>query len=395
MRKALALWFLLLFSLSAGTLIIAVVANPSSYVKLFDNIVITVQSPQSKTYAETTIPLNFTVETNNEEQGNTRYILNNQEPIDVETPVISSRTETGRYGDGYSNNTFTYPRYTARGSAVLNDLSDGVYNLTIQRYFADYMKPDSVRIVNSTTVIFSVSAQLFSMPEEQVNYNITQIGDSLWAKIDGIYPITYSGTETSIPMVYPTPPRTTNISVWMNNDELNWSRFTETNPEALHHTAIGEWSEILTVLDNVSDYFVLRIHYEHPLQIINGSYMFLYDLNIQEYLSAACNSSVAHFTVTMDMKYADFKVNSVDPATEVLKPIEYVTLSDGGAMIKIDEVSEFGKTLPGDLLVSFSTAETSVSIAAVSVSVVAAVVAVAAVVYVKKRSVPKVEHAVP
>jgi len=388
-RKALTLWLFLSLSLSAGTLTAAVLANPSSYVRLFDNVVITVQSPQSKTYTETTIPLNFTVETNNEEQGKTRYILNNEKPVDVETPVVSSRTETGWYGDGYSNYSFTYPRYTAQGSSVLNDLSDGVYNLTIQRYFADYMKPESVRIVNSTTVIFSVSAQLFSMPEEQVNYTITQIGDALWAKIDGTYPITYSGTETSIPMVYPTPPGTTNISVWMNNDKLNWSRFTETNPEALHHTAIGDWSEILTVLNNVSGHFVLRIHYEHPLQMINGSYMFLYDLNIQEYLSAVCNSSVAHFIVVMDVKYAGLKVNTVDPATEVLKPIEYVILSDGGAIIKIDEVSEFAKTLPGDLLVSFSFVQTSVSIAAVSVSV--AVATVTAVILLKKRKPPSAE----
>ena len=382
-RKALTLWLFLSLSLSAGTLTAAVLANPSSYVRLFDNVVITVQSPQSKTYTETTIPLNFTVETNNEEQGKTRYILNNEKPVDVETSVVSSRTETGWYGDGYSNHSFTYPRYTAQGSSVLNDLSDGVYNLTVQRYFTDYMKPESVRIVNSTTVIFSISAQLFSMPEEQVNYTITQIGDALWAKIDGTYPITYSGTEPSIPMVYPIPPGTTNISVWINNDKLNWSRFTETNPEALHHTAIGDWSEILTVLDNISDHFVLRIHYEHPLQMINGSYMFLYDLNIQEYLSAVCNSSVAHFTVTMDVNYADLKVNTVDPATEVLKPIEYVTMGDGGAIIKIDEVSEFAKTLPGDLLVSFSFAQTSVSIAAVSVSVV--VIAVAGAVYLKRH----------
>lgn len=227
------------------------------------------------------------------------------------------------------------------------------------------------------------------MPEEQVNYTITQIGDTIWAKIDGTYPIAYSGTESSIPMVYPIPPGTTNISMWMNNDKLNWSRFTVTNPEALHHTAIGDWSEILTVLDNVSGHFVLRIHYEHPLQIINGSYVFLYDLNIQEYLSAMSTSSVAHFTIAMDVRYADLRVNTVDPATEVLKPIEYVTPGDEGTIIRIDEVSEFGKTLPGDLLISFSSAKTSILAGEVSVAVVVSVVAIVAValVYLKKRRV--------
>ena len=205
----------------------------------------------------------------------------------------------------------------------------------------------------------TVNAQPFSMPEEQINYTITQKDGAMWAKIDGKYPITYTGNETIIPMIYPTPPGTTNISVWMNDTKVSWSNFAEANPEALHHTAIGDWSEILTVLENVTDGFVLRIHYEHPLQVINGSYAFLYDLNIQEYLSAMSNLSVAHFTIAMEVNYTDLKVNTVDPRTETLKPIEYVTRGYENKVIEIDEVSEFGKTLPGDLLFSFSAAETS------------------------------------
>jgi hypothetical protein len=196
----------------------------------------------------------------------------------------------------------------------------------------------------------TVNAQPFSMPEEQINYTITQKDGAMWAKIDGKYPITYTGNETIIPMIYPTPPGTTNISVWMNDTKVSWSNFAEANPEALHHTAIGDWSEILTVLENVTDGFVLRIHYEHPLQVINGSYAFLYDLNIQEYLSAMSNLSVAHFTIAMEVNYTDLKVNTVDPRTETLKPIEYVTRGYENKVIEIDEVSEFGKTLPGDLL---------------------------------------------
>ena len=203
----------------------------------------------------------------------------------------------------------------------------------------------------------TAETQQFFMPEEQINYAITEIDGVLWAKIDGEYPITYTGDETAIPMVYPTPPGTTNISVWMNDAKVSWSNFTEANPWALHHTAIGDWPEILTVLENVSGSFVLRIHYEHPLQVINGSYVFLYDLNIQEYLSVMSNSSVAHFTISMEVSYIDLKVDTVASGTETLKPIEYVTLGDKNNFIVIDEVSEFGKTLPGDLLISFSTAK--------------------------------------
>jgi hypothetical protein len=157
-RTALVLWLAVLVAESSGTLIIEGLANPSSYVRLFDNVVISVQSPQNRTYVERNISLNFTVETNNEEQLKTRYILNNGKPVDVATPVVSTRTETGWYRDGYFNYTFTYPRYTAQGSAVLDGLSNGKYNLTIQRYFPDSMKPEVVTIINATTVSFIVDA---------------------------------------------------------------------------------------------------------------------------------------------------------------------------------------------------------------------------------------------
>jgi hypothetical protein len=215
-----------------------------------------------------------------------------------------------------------------------------------------------ILFLSLATATRNVNAQ-FSMPEEQVNYTITPVNGTLWARIDGTYPITYTGTDTAIPMVYPTPPGTTNISVWLNDVELNWSNFTEAYPDVLHHTAIGDWSMISTVLEHVSGRFVLRIHYEHPLQMINGSYVFLYDLNIAEYLSVSGNKSVARFTITLDTNFTNLKVNTVDLETETLKPIDYTVSGEKNAVIKIDEVSEFNKPLTGDLLVSFSNATTS------------------------------------
>ena len=204
-----------------------------------------------------------------------------------------------------------------------------------------------------TIVTTCGEAASLSMPEEYIDYTITRVDDVLWAKIDGTYPISLTGEETSIPMVYPTPPGTTNISISLNDAGLEWNNFTLTT----HHTAIGEWQEVSTFLEQVSGSFVLRIHYEHPLQVINGSYTFLYDLNILEYLSEAANRSVAHFTVRMETEYANLRVNTVFGAEETLKPIDF-TASGGDPMeIKIDEVSEFNKPLPGDLLISFTDTE--------------------------------------
>jgi len=196
------------------------------------------------------------------------------------------------------------------------------------------------------------------MPEEYVNYTITRIDGVLWAKIDGTYPLYYSGSDAALPMVYPTPPGTTNISVRLDEVEVEWSNYTEVYPEALHHTGIGDWSMIYCVLAPVPESFVLRIHYEHPVEVINGSYVFLYDLNISPYLSVSANKSVVHYTIRMDTEYSDLRVNTVFGADESLKPIEYTIVGEKPVEIKVDEVSEFGKPLPGDLLVSFKEANT-------------------------------------
>ena len=230
----------------------------------------------------------------------------------------------------------------------------------------------------------TVNAYPLSMPEEYVNYTVTRVDGVLWAKIDGTYPINYSGSEESILMVYPTPPGTTNISMTLNDVELDWNNCTEVYPNDLHHTGIGDWRKISTVLEPISDRFVLRIHYEHPVEVINGSYVFLYDLNISLYLSPSDNKSVAHFTIRMDTEYANLNVNTVFGADETLKPIEFTTSGENPVEIKVDEVSEYGKPLPGDLLVSFSEAKTqetvSTSWVVVSVLVVGFVIA-ALVVY--------------
>ncbi len=202
-------------------------------------------------------------------------------------------------------------------------------------------------------MIKNVNAELLSMPEENVTYTITRINGILWAKIDGEYPIHYNGNDESIWMVYPTPPGTANISIWLNGISLAWTDFTGET----HHTAIGEWKMISTVLEPVSEDFVLKIHYEHPLQIINGSYTFLYDLNIASYLSALSNKSICHYSIRMETEYTNLKVNTIDIEDETLKPVAFTVSGSNPAEIKIDETSEFNNPLPGDLLISFSEPE--------------------------------------
>jgi hypothetical protein len=155
-----------------------------------------------------------------------------------------------------------------------------------------------------------------AMPEEYINYTITRVDGVLWAKTDGTYPIFYSGSDAALPMVYQTPPRTMNISLMLDEVAVEWSNYTAVYPEALHHTAIGDWSMVYCVLAPVPERFVLRIHYEHPVEVMNDSYMFLYDLNISPYLSVSAKKSVVHYTIRMDTEYTDLSVNTVFGAEE-------------------------------------------------------------------------------
>ncbi|HEX9261243.1 MAG TPA: hypothetical protein VF893_01800 [Candidatus Bathyarchaeia archaeon] len=190
-----------------------------------------------------------------------------------------------------------------------------------------------------------------SMPVEYVNYTIAWVNGSVFAKIDGQYPIYNSGFEL-LPMVYPTPPGTDNISLKLDGVEISWSNYTTVYPEDLHHTRIGDWSMIYTILDDISDFFVLEIHYEHPVQMINGSYMFLYDLNIYPYLSSSANISIAHFAVSMDINFTDLSVQTV-ALDESLNPINYTVTGEYPSTINVQMVSQFGKPPLGDLLFSF------------------------------------------
>jgi hypothetical protein len=198
-----------------------------------------------------------------------------------------------------------------------------------------------------------------SMPIEHVNYTITNINGSMWAKIDGNYPIsilTEQGCVFSgdLPMVYPMPPGATNIHVWLGDRELPWSNYTQAYPEALHHTAIGDWGMIYCTLVNVSQSFLLKIHYEHPLQTFNGSYVFLYDLNISPYLSQQSSSSTCYYTIRMETNATNIRTFTTATDTQ-WNPISYTTTTEGTTkVISVEEHSVFGEPLSGDFVFEFS-----------------------------------------
>jgi hypothetical protein len=235
-----------------------------------------------------------------------------------------------------------------------------------------------------------------AMPLEHINYTIADVNGTLWAKIDGEYPITIQNQfNGDLPMVYPMPPQTTNIHVWLDGQELGWSNFTQSNPDALHQTALGDWWMIYSDLPNVSGAFNLKIHYEHPLQTLNGSYLFLYDLNISPYLTEQNQNSTAYFTVQIPGDATNLRAYTAPPESTAneWKPINYTTtIKNATTTVSIPMYSEYhglsGKPLPGDLVVEFSTDNQSAAFSwwIITAFVVAGVgLFLAVLVYLKRR----------
>jgi hypothetical protein len=255
---------------------------------------------------------------------------------------------------------------------------------------------------NSTSSVYSLE-----MPEEQISYTVSWVDGSLWAKVDGTYPLAksivdceeqplsgsrwFTLTGDALPMVYPTPPGTTNISLEIDNTELEWSNYTQTYPAETHYTAIGDWTMINCTIHPVSDQFVIKIHYEHPIQVINGSYAFLYDLNISPYLSPWSNKSTAQFTITFETNITDLQARTI--ATDgTLKTVDYtVTEEDAAEMLSLQVVSEYAKPLPGDLLITFNATDEETQrtspdfLSYVLVTVIAAAVVVVCYLLLKHR----------
>jgi hypothetical protein len=209
------------------------------------------------------------------------------------------------------------------------------------------------------------SPALLTMPKEQINYTITRVNGTWWAKIDGTYPLHIlteadgapSCVPAELPMVYPTPPNTTNIHMKVDGVELEWSNW----PQGTHHTAIGDWSMVYCLITPVSERFTLTIHYEHPVERVNESYIFLYDLNISPYLSPWSLNSTAFFIIRMDANASNLQAYTTE-TDMVWNPINYTVTQDGEMqVVSIQMYSEYSKMvqgdLAGDLAITFSDAE--------------------------------------
>ncbi len=199
---------------------------------------------------------------------------------------------------------------------------------------------------------------ILSMPLERIKYTIVVRDGTLWAQVEAEFPIFLSWPNIAeMSMLYPTPPNTTDIHLWLDGDALNWFSYSDINPHAKHNTDLGDWEMIYFVIDPVPQNFTLAIQYEHPIENINGNYTFLYDLNIGPYLSSANPNSTAHFNVSLEVKCANVAVYTTG-SSGVWNPVNFTTIENGDyQLFTFDIVSEYEKPLPGDIVVSMQVAD--------------------------------------
>jgi parallel beta-helix repeat protein len=225
------------------------------------------------------------------------------------------------------------------------------YSSAVDRY--PFMEP-----VNSQATvqmpIENTNGLILAMPQEYLNYTVTNTTGTLVAIVDGVYPI-HLGTALSgpLPMLYPIPPNTTNIQIWLDGTELSFANYTNVDSTALHHTAIGDWQMIYCTIKPAYSDFLLKIHYEHPIQVIDGSYTFLYDLNIAPYLSPSSVTSTAHFNVQLPLTIPNLSVYTTGTSGGWTSVNGNTTQTSTGKTVTFNVTSNYGRTLPGDIAFVF------------------------------------------
>ncbi|MEM0253453.1 MAG: NosD domain-containing protein [Candidatus Bathyarchaeia archaeon] len=217
---------------------------------------------------------------------------------------------------------------------------------------------------------YALGNPLVAMPREYINCAICLIGSETWARVEGVYVMRkifgagerfhvnsheYLVLSDELSMAYPMPPKSRNISIKIDGLTISWSNYTEINPQALYLTALGKWPMIRFKIDKTPNNFTLRVYYEYPLSKVNGSYIFLYALNVSPYLTPWSPNSTAILTIRMETPYEDLGVYLVSP-TGIWHPLNYTIMDESGVKsIRLQLVSEYPNPIQGDIVIKFTT----------------------------------------
>jgi len=164
---------------------------------------------------------------------------------------------------------------------------------------------------------------------EEIDATISYAGPVIYARVNGTYAFGASDPPSETTMDYPVPSSASNISVKIDETPLAW------NWNNTHYdTVIGDYPFINWWIFPVPASFIISVHYEHPVPLIEGKYKFLYALgsarvgqiwkycpaNITTYIS----KDVAHtvddidvYLVTPELEPAYYTITSLDGVWKV------------------------------------------------------------------------------
>jgi hypothetical protein len=214
---------------------------------------------------------------------------------------------------------------------------------------------------SSKTFVYAQStAPSISMPVEYVNYTVSPVNGSLWASVDGTYPmqIPQAWVGQQLPMIYPMPTGVTNISIELNGQKVAFGNLTQADPDMLHYTYLGEWQIIFFTVQPTTPNFVLTVHYQHPIMKENGSYVFLYNLNINQYISNSSSESTAQFNISFPLNCYGFNVYLVAGqgalTNNTKTPVNFEISKNNGTQTVAFNIVSFYDEQPHDELVTFN-----------------------------------------
>lgn len=230
-----------------------------------------------------------------------------------------------------------------------NGVSDYAYIIDTNSSQTDkypLMAPQNSQAIGAAQQQIQNSGLLLAMPEEYINYTITENNGTMWAKIDGLFPIHVTSKATEpLSMIYSIPPGATNIHIKLDGTEQTWNNYSAINSSAIKSTEFSNWQMINCTIKPASTDFLLEINYEHPIEVINGSYTFLYDLDVTPYLSVSSVISIAHFNVQLPQNESNLNLFTIG-SNGTWNAMNYnSTENASGKTVTFNIVSEYNRPL--------------------------------------------------
>jgi parallel beta-helix repeat protein len=139
-----------------------------------------------------------------------------------------------------------------------------------------------------------ISPPAVEMYEEYIDVEIFTTNETVYAKVHGVY--LFSENEFgSLPMLYPLPPDSTDVKVFVNGNKTKW----EYN-DTTYSTYLGDFSMINWTIVPAPKQFTLEVEYCHQIPKLDRNFAYLYSMSARGYVPWHYGKTTAYISVTVD-----------------------------------------------------------------------------------------------